>query len=227
MKQRLTLTIAVVPAVFLSACGGGGGTGASDGAAGQMDLIEVSNGFGLMLPHQVFQADAQGNPTTTLVAIRNNSDLINNVSSLNPIQPVTEWPSTSTLPNGDDGNQYLYAQFKQPIKVNTALDPTPSGQANSGLIGPITVLAVDPTRGQTVPVVGRAFIGGKTYAGAAVGAPPELPFQQWVTLDTNGKPIVNPTIDNNGDGVPDGLGFPGTESINGFSGANKLVADDV
>ena len=103
MKQRLALTLAAIPAVFLSACGGSGGANTSGGAAGQMDLIEVSNGFGLMLPHQVFQADALGNPTSTLVAIRNYNDLINNVSSLNPIQPVTEWPIAATLPNGEIG----------------------------------------------------------------------------------------------------------------------------
>ena len=231
MKQRLVLTLAALPAVFLSACSGGGGGGGGGGASGQMDLIEVSNGFGLMLPHQVFAVDAQGNPTSNLVAIRNYGDLINNVSSLNPIRPVTEWPTTATLPNGDDGNQFLYAEFKQPIRVDTALDPTPSGQANSGLIGPITVLAVDPTNGQTVPVVGRAFIGGRTYAGQPTGSPPELPFQQWITLDANGKPVANPAIDNEangaGNGVPDGMGFPGTESVNGFPGANKLVQSNV
>jgi hypothetical protein len=197
-----------------------------------MDMIEVSNGFGLMLPHQVFKPDSQGLPTQTLVAIRNLNDLIQNVTASNPILPNTEWPVTATLPNGDGGNHFLYVEFSQPIGVLSVLDPSPAGQANSGLIGPITVLGVDPLTSQTIPVVGRAFIGGKTYAGTPTAPPgggaPELQFQEWVTLDGNGNPVANPAIDNDQDGTPDGLGFPGTQSGSApFLGASKLVSDNV
>jgi len=195
-----------------------------------MDLIEVSNGFGLMLPHLVYKADAGGSPTNTLVPIRTMNDLISNVTALNPILPVTEWPVTATLPNGDDGNQYIYAEFTQAIDIDSVLDPSPAGQANSGLIGPITVLAIDPSNGQSVPVTGRAFVGGKTYAGNA-GSGSTLPLQQWVELDPSGKPtptsVDNDVSGSSGFGVPDGLGFPGTESNFAFPGSNKLVSDRV
>jgi hypothetical protein len=189
-----------------------------------MDLVEVSNGFGLMLPHQVRKADAQGQPTAELVLIRNFNDLTKNVGPLNPILPVTEWPVEARLPNGDAGNHFIYAEFSQPIDIDSVLDPSPAGQANSGLIGPITVLAIDPSTGEAVPVVGRAFINGRTYAGVDPNTPTTLQFLQWVTLDVNGKPIANTAVDINGDTIPDGLGFPATESANGFTGAAKLVS---
>jgi len=221
MNRRLAWTLAASPSLLLAGCGS---DTAGGGAAAQMDLIEVSNGFGLMLPHQVYKSDGNGLPTQELVVIRNLDDLIENVGPLNPVLPVTEWPVGTTLPNGDAGNQYMYAEFTQELDPDTVLDPTPAGQANSGLVGPITVLAIDPATGQSVPVVGRAFIGGRTYAGTATGTPPVLEYQQWVTLDAAGKPLANAGIDNNQDTVPDGLGFPGTESASGFPGANKLVS---
>src|SRR5688572_8542467 len=42
----------------LGACGGGGGSSTQE-----MDLIAVSNGFGLLLPHQVLRLDGTGAPT--------------------------------------------------------------------------------------------------------------------------------------------------------------------
>ncbi|HVS09038.1 MAG TPA: beta-propeller fold lactonase family protein [Planctomycetota bacterium] len=217
MKERLTLCLAALSLAFTAACGGGGTT--SGGAQAEMDLIEVSNGFGLMVPHQVFKPDPQGFPTQQLVAIRSQQDLLANVTLSNPILPTTEWPTVMGLPNGDPGNHFLYAEFTQDIAIDSVLDPTPSGQANSGLIGPITVLAFDPSTGQSVPVKGRAFVGGKTYAGTATGTPPLLPLQQWVGLDANGKPIALDV----GGAFP-GLGFPGTQSTAGFTGANKLAS---
>ena len=223
MNRRLVWTLAASPALLLAACGGSRAPG--QGASAQMDLTEVSNGFGLMLPYQVYKADANGLPTQQLVAIRNLNDLYKNVGPQNPVLPVTEWPVNATLPNGDAGNHFLYAEFAQALDVDSALDPSPAGQANSGLMGPITVLAIDPASGTSVPIVGRAFIGGRTYAGVATGSPPRLEFQDWVTLDANGKPVANPLYDNDQNGVADGLGFPGTESFSAFQGAAKLVSD--
>jgi hypothetical protein len=227
LHQRPASPIAVAALFLVAGCSGGDSGG---GAASQLDLIEISNGFGLMLPHLTFRADAGGAPTSELLAIRTLDDLYNNVTPQNPILPVTEWPTTLTLPNGDAGNHYIYAEFTQPLAINSVLDPSPAGQANSGLIGPITVLAIDPSNGQSVPVVGRAFVGGKTYAGNA-GSGATLPLQQWVDLDSTGKPVPT-AVDNdvsgsNGFGVPDGLGFPGTESAAAFPGSSKLVSDRV
>ena len=187
-----------------------------------MNLVEVSNGFGLMLPYQVHKADAQGQPTPELVAIRTVDDLVSNVGPLNPVLPVTEWPLLARLPNGDDGNHFVYAEFTQEIAIDSVLDRSPAGQANSGLLGSLTVLAVNPSTGEAIPVVGRAFVGGRTYSGNAVNG--ELPLQRWVTADAAGKPQANDAIDNDNDGVADGLGFPGTESSTIFPGAKKLTS---
>ena len=80
MKRQLAWTLAASPVVFLFASCSGGGSGSS-GSASQMDLLEVSNGFGLMLPHQVRKADANGNPTAELVLIRSFDDLTGNVTA--------------------------------------------------------------------------------------------------------------------------------------------------
>ena len=225
MKRQLAWTLAASPVVFLFASCSGGGSGSS-GSSSQMDLLEVSNGFGLMLPHQVRKADVNGDPTAELVLIRSFDDLTSNVTPQNPILPVTEWPTEARLPNGDAGNHFIYAEFTQPLDVDAVLDPSPAGQANSGLIGPITVLALDPTTGQSTPVAGRAFVGGRTYAGIDPNNPGRLLFERWVELDVNGKPIAG-SVDLDGNGIPDGKGFPATESTIGFTGASKLVSDRV
>jgi hypothetical protein len=212
---------ALFPLIALCAvasCGGGGGGGGSGSKSGG-NLQEVSNGFGLLLPHQVHKADAQGNPTTEIVAIRSFADLVENVTLANPVLPVTEWPLVAGLPNGEPGNHYVYAQFDQPIDIDSVLDPAATGQANNGLKGTITVVELDPSTGQTTQLKGRAFIGGKIYSGTPTGNPPALQLQQWVQLDGAGKPVA---VDIGG--KKPGLGFPGTESASYSSGA-KLLSD--
>jgi hypothetical protein len=186
----------------LSACGGGGGGG---GSAAEMDLVEVSNGFGLLLPHQVFKADAQGNPTTVLVAIRSNEDLVDNVTLANPVLSVTQWPAAAQLPNGEAGNHFIYAQFTQPIQVDSVMNP-----ANGALSGSITVVAMDPSSGLTTPVPGRAFIGGSTFVGTE--------FQSWVEIDGGGNVVAKDV----GGAFP-GAGFPGTGSAS-FSDGSKMLS---
>ena len=41
--------------LLFTACGGGSGGG---GAGGTMDLVQMSNGFGVMVPYQVHKPDA-------------------------------------------------------------------------------------------------------------------------------------------------------------------------
>ena len=60
--------------LLLSACGGGGGSTSSGGGGGgsganSMTIEVASNGFGKLLPHQIFKADAQGQSTTQIVEI--------------------------------------------------------------------------------------------------------------------------------------------------------------
>ena len=216
MKQRWSLLPVALLAVA-SSCGGGSSS-PSGGSSGAMTLTEASNGFGLMLPHQTFRLGS----TSELVAIRTVDDLVNNVTPSNPVLPVTSWPTGTLLPNGDQGNHFIYVEFKQDIAIDTVLTKSSTGQANSGLLGPIQVLAVDPINAQTQPVQGRAFIGGKSYFGTDPNNAPNLMLEQLVSLDSTGKPVANVV-----NGQTPGLGFPGTESAIAFNGAAKLVQDNV
>ena len=197
-------------ALALSACSSGGGGGSG---SGQFDLVEISNGFGILVPHQVFRADAFGDPTPEVIAITSTEDLIANVSANNPIFAPTSWDIGSSLPDGAQGNHFICAEFNRPVDIGTVLDPSPQGQANSGLLGTIVVLAFDPSTGFSAPVQGRAFVGGRTFTGS-VNDPTS--GQLWVT--PNGAGGVTPV---DVDGSTPGLGFPS------YNGAGSLVADNV
>ena len=142
----------------------------------------VSHGFGLLLPHQTFKPKADGTPSQQPVTIRTTDELLNNVTPSNPILAPTQWPTTTILPNGLDGNHFIYAQFTQPLNVDSVLDRSPAGQVNSGLTGTITVVGIDSLTGSITPIKGRAFVGGMTYAGQAIGSPALLPLQSWICL---------------------------------------------
>jgi len=184
-----------------------------------MRLLEVSHGFGLLLPHQAFQLDAVGLPTSNIVPLRTLEELNANVSITNSILPTTQWPTTTILPDGTAGNHYVYAEFNSPIDIESVLNGSPGAVANSNLSGTITVQATDPVTQQTKSVRGRVFIDGYTYAGVPSGTPPLLEWQKWIDVDALGKPVALPV----GGAVP-GVGFPGTESIGSFPGSSKLIS---
>lgn len=213
MKQRLALALLSLSSLTLINCGGGSGSSSGGGSA--MDLEQISNGFGLMVPHQAFKVK-NGVISPEVVLIRKEKDLLTNVTAVNPILPTTEWPLTATLPNGDLGNHFVYAEFTRDIDIDSVLSPNVSAGVNSQLTGAIYVIAIDPSSGVSVPIKGRAFVGGKTYAGTATGGVYEL--QTWVK-NQNGKPVA---LDVNG--ATPGLGFPGTESSTPFTGANVLCS---
>ena len=225
MKPLQALALCGLATVAFTSCSGGGAAAGGGGSDG-MDLIEITNGFGLLVPYQVFRADAQGNPTPVLIQIRKHEDLIDNVNPLNPILPLTTWPVTATLPDGTEGNHFISARFTQPILVNSVLDPSASGQGNSGLLGPISMVATDPVSGSAISVKGRAFVGGRTYATNPETGLFEL--MRWVYADAG--MLVVQGYDSDGDEVPDwfpGLGFPGTQASGApFPGALDLVRDD-
>ena len=84
---------------LLVGCGSGGsssgeGQGTIGDSGAQMDIFQVSNGFGTLLPHTTFKADSNGFPTTTPIAIRSMADLTNNVTGNNPILASPQWPTT-------------------------------------------------------------------------------------------------------------------------------------
>ena len=184
-------------------------------ALGGMELVESHNGFGRLLPYEIFQVDSSGLPTSELIQIRSIDDLIDNVTPLNPVLPIPTWPEGALLPSGAPGNQFLAARFSQTLDVDSVL--TPGAPFSSYLLGTITVVAIDPPTGTTTQVPGQAFVGGQAY-GAGAG------LETWVVadpddLDGDGLLVEAAAV---GGGFP-GLGFPGTESS---YNALDLVAPD-
>lgn len=222
MKQRLPYGWAALFASALlipAGCSGAAKSHDSNASPSTMQIVEVSHGFGLLLPHQAFKLGAGGNPTTELVPLRTIADMQANLTQNNPIQPTTQWPISAVLPNGDAGNHYLYAEFNSPLDRETFLDGSPGAVTNSHLSGTVTVQATNPLTQQTSAVKGRVFIGGYTFGGAPSGSPQTLEWQQWVGTDANGKPIALDV-----DGEQPGLGFPGTQSTGSFPNAAKLLS---
>ncbi len=219
ITTRLALALALSPLALLAACGGS--SGSSSGSGGSFDVVEISNGFGLLLPHQVFKANADGTSSSELIPITKTSEIVDNVTTLNPILPPTSWPQNSVLPDGSGGNHFVSVRFTNPLDVRSVLSSSPSGQTNSGLTGSIVVLAIDPASGTSVPVKGRGFIGGRTFAGAPVGSPPELELQQWVAGDGSGNLSAQDV-----NGSTPGFGFPGTQNSPSFAGATELIRND-
>lgn len=186
-----------------------------------MDLAQVSTGFGQLLPHTVLKRDPlTGLPTQIVIPIRTDADLLNNVTLLNPVLPVPQFPLTAILPSGQPGNQFVYAEFDKDIDINSVLDASPGAQGNSGLTGAITLVALDPVTGQSLPVPARVFVNGFTYAGAAAGSPPVVPLQHWVQINaTTGLPEA---LDIGG-GLFPGAAFPGCPGFE-FTGMASLIS---
>jgi len=213
---RLALTLLGTAAAVLPACNNGGGT-----SAGSMDLVQVSNGFAPLLPHQVFKIDPDtGNVTTQSLSIRTEADLIANVTQTNPIQPVPFYNPEAILPTGLPGNHFIYIEFTSDVDISSVLDGTPASQSLGNLKGTITLVASDPTTGAVTTVPARAFINGFTYGSHVIPGsnPSMLPLEHWVQLDgTTGRPVALDV-----DGQFPGANFPGVSSD--FAGAEKLIS---
>ena len=220
--QRTRSTRSLFPLLTLAAAGliASCGGSSSGGSSSQMVIEESSNGFGRLLPHTVFEVNAQGLPGTNLLEIRSESVLFDNITQSNPVLPVTQWPTDAVLPNASAGNHFLYVRFRQPIDIDSVLDPAAGASVNGSLVGSISVLAVDPVAGTTTPIQGRAFIGGGSYGLPDPDNPGLLAFEQWVSNDGDGKPVA---LGVTGYAQPPGVGFPGTEDVVAFAGANLLA----
>ncbi len=214
--RRSTLFLLATPAVLLAACSGNFGEDGGGGSASTMNLDEVSNGFGQLVPYTVFKLE-DGEPTPEVVSIRTEKDLLDNLIPGNEILPVPKFDERAVVPSGEPGNHFIYASFTQPLDLPSVIDGSPGAQANNGLTGAITVIAIDPVTGEAAPIIGRVLVNGQTFAGLPAGDPPLLPLQTWVALDDSGKPIPVELED----GSTPGVGFPGTEAS--FEGSNRLV----
>lgn len=225
MNRRTILTLAGLTLAGAVACSSPSGDSDAFATDSQMKLLEVSNGFGRLLPYVVAVLDpVTGAPSAQLVEIRSMEDLLANPpSENNPILPPASWPTAAINPAGRTGNQFVKVKFTRSIGINTVLNPTPAGFANNGLTGTITVVAYDPVTGESTPVKGRGFIDGYTYAGAG----PKL--ERWVDIDDTGN-VVPLDVDRAGTVIQPGVGFPGTNDpdngiIDGsFVGASSLLS---
>jgi hypothetical protein len=207
-------------ALAAGACGGGGGGGGA-GSSSRMTILEVSNGFGRMLPYQIPVRNAQGNPTARVIEITSYADLVANVTPANPVLSPTEWPTTAVLPNSASGNHFIYARFSQDIDVESVLAATVSGVPDNNLVGSIQIRAFNPNgpTGPSIdPIRGRAFVGGFSYGPTLdPNSPGDFALERWVALNPTTGNLEAQVID----GFTPGVGFPGTES--GFAGDDVLV----
>ena len=160
------LLLAAALAGSLASCGGGGDSDPF-ATSSQMKLDQVMNGFGRLLPYVVAVPDPiTGLPSSQLVEIRSLQDLLDNPpSETNPILPPASWPTQAINPAGRTANHFVAVRFTRSLDVDSVLDPSPSGLANNGLTGAITVVAYDPATGVSEIVPGRGFVDAYTYVG--------------------------------------------------------------
>jgi hypothetical protein len=210
--SRLSLGLALA-CVCVPACGGGGGSGGGSSGSSFV-IVEASNGFGKLLPHQIAVRDAQGLPTSQVIELTRFEQLIENATLTNPIKPPTEWPLGAKLPNGKAGNHFIFARFSQPLDPTSVLSRDTSDPPGTPA-GGIQVQGIDTITGAITNFVGRAFVGGQTFGPDSSGGLYVL--QTWVT--DNAGVLQADTI---GGGTP-GLGFPGTEPDTSFAGDTTLV----
>ncbi len=223
-------SLVIGSSILLSACSGGGDELLDGASAGSNhELVQVSNGFGQLLPHRVYDRSTLNGPGGAVtIDIRTQDDLIDNVRLDNPVHSVASYPSQAVLPNGQPGNHFLVAEFTGPLLLESILSDSPSQLSSNSFTGAIIVKAVDSVAGTSTVIPGQAFINRQTYGSTPTGVPARLPLETW--FSANGTPLG---FDLNNDGsvvFPDeypGVGFPGTTSP--FAGsaqlhaANKLV----
>ncbi|HJO27407.1 MAG TPA: hypothetical protein QF730_09200 [Planctomycetota bacterium] len=217
IDKRLTATLLPIAALLTVSCEGIiRESSSSGGSSASMDLLEVSNGFGQLVPHTIVKL-VGGQPSQQIISIRSHQDLLDNLTVENRVLPVAQWVSGPLLPSNAPGNHFVFARFDQPLDIGSVLDPSPAAQANSGFTGAITVTALDPFSGESTALTGRVLLNGETYSGTPQSDPPQLALQTWVTLDGTGKPVAEDV-----EGATPGVGFPGTEG--NFEGSTLLVS---
>jgi len=222
--KTLTTLGALSLLIGVSACGPSGGFRSKDRAAksNEMDILTVSNGFGRLLPHVIFQPNADGTPSQQPIEIRSLDDLIAaRPSDLNPVLPPATWRTRFNESTGETeplnvagnlANHFIAVEFTRSVNIDTVLSP--GGSLNNGLTGAVTFVAVDQETGETETLVGRAFLNGSTYVAGEL--------QEWVQpLDgtTNAVEAL----------VEDAIGYPGTNDSplvpNGsFQGAAQFIS---
>jgi hypothetical protein len=197
-RKALPRTLVAASLLALAACSSsddpintGGQNPGGGNPPSELRLNNVSNGFGLLLPHTVRRPG-----TNELVVIRSLADISENVFRGNPIEPTVTYPVGAVEPDGTAGNHYIYASFTEAIDPLEVLSGTGAG---GELTGAVSMIAIDPATGATLSVPGRGFVGGQTVV--LENGQPQV--QTWATFDSAAGTLVpNPSI-------PEAEGFPG------------------
>jgi hypothetical protein len=211
--------VALFASLALAACGGSSTDSSSSGGAALMTVVEVSNGFGVLLPHTTFRVDPNTDLVTNeVIALRTVDDYHDNVRSDNPVLPSTIWDDQALLPNGSPGNHFVVARFSQELDEDSVFDLTPAGVATNFLSGAVQVVAFDPLTGLSTNVTGRAFLGGRTPS-QSVQVSGFHDLETWVTEDGADAGTALDAA------VFTGLGFPGTQDV--FAGMENLIEPGV
>ncbi len=229
MKSRSILCLTALGLVAgVPGCFGPGGNFKSKDAfakSAQMEILAVSNGFGRLLPHVIFEPRPDGSPSQQPIEIRTIDDLIAaRPSDANPILPPATWriqanPDTGAIEPlnvaGNLANHFIAVEFSRSINMDSVLASGAGASLNSGLNGVVSFVSYDQATGNSEPLVGRSFINGMTYS----GNPAEL--QQWVQGVEGSNNSVEALVD-------EGVGYPGTDDSpivpNGaFQGAAQFI----
>jgi hypothetical protein len=188
--------------VGLLSVGCAGGSKGDPDNRGKFQVVSISTGSGSVYPYRIRTTDSFGNPTSTVVNIESQETLEQFVKPTNGVLPVATLPVEAVLPDGNPGNHFLHFTFSHKLQIESILSPLLADQANSGLVGSLSLLAYDPSTETSVTLRGRGFVNGYTYYNVG-GA---LQLTQAVEADGNGVRI----LDSRANGFPN---FPGAADL--------------
>ena len=136
------------------------GCSSSDGSSSNpnIEILRVANGFGEILPHKVFRLGPDGEPTDELLSIRTEAELLQNVTSSNYVQPSPNFVAQAVVPGGSPGNHFIYAQFTQPVGIDSVMTGLPSQTDNNSLTGAVVVTALNVSTGESRCVYGTSTV---------------------------------------------------------------------
>ncbi|QDU68345.1 YncE family protein [Engelhardtia mirabilis] len=210
LAAALLVTVAAPTALAYSAPGSLAPSPQSGGP--QLDLVQVGNGFGSILPHRIFKL-AGGGPGSQVIEIRSVADLVENLAPANPVLPGAVFGNAALLPDGSAGNHYLVVEFSSALDVGSVL--VADAGAASPLKSGLSLVSIDPATGLSTPVGAAAFVGGQGYLNPDPATPGKLLLETHVGPSAGASGLLALT--------PQGVGFPYTQS-GSSPGAQVLIA---
>ncbi len=156
-------SLPLMAVVGLVSTGCTGGSKGDPENRGDFKVVSISTGSGSVYPYRIRTTDSFGNPTSTVLNIESDATLRQYVNGNNGVLPVATLPTTAVLPDGNPGNHFLHFTFSHKLQIESILSSFLADQANSGLVGSLTILAYDPSTETSITVEGRGFVNGYTY----------------------------------------------------------------